>query len=143
VNVLFVCTGNICRSPTAEGIARDRYPDLATYSSAGTIAIRGSAPSRPAIAAAAELGIDISDLRGSPLSKASRTLPDHVYVMTERHRERVLAALPGLAERVELLDPAGEIADPYGLDLDFYRQTRDQIARAIDARAVEWRRDSE
>lgn len=138
MHILFICTGNICRSPMAEGIARDRYPELATYSSAGTMAIRGSAPTGAAIDAAAESGVDIAELRGLSLSSATDPLPDRIYVMTRRHRDRVANALPGLEERIELLDAAGEIADPYGLDLDFYRATRDQIAAAIDVRAKEW-----
>lgn len=121
----------------AEGIARARYPDFASYTSAGTYAMRGSTPSENAVAAAAELGADISRLRGRSLRKASKPLPDRIFVMTERHRDRVVAMYPGLADRVALLDVRGDIADPYGLDLEFYRQTRDRIAAAIDARFAE------
>ncbi len=138
MHILFVCTGNICRSPMAEGIARSRHGDRATFSSAGTIAIRGSAPTPTAATAAAELGVKIADLRGLQLSRAFTPIPDHIYVMTRRHRDRVVAAFPGLAERVELLDPQGEVADPYGYDLDVYRAARDQIAAAIDERSKEW-----
>lgn len=127
----------------AEGIARYRYSSLATFSSAGTMAIRGSAPTAAAQEAAAELGVDISGLRGSALSQSTDPLPDHIYVMTERHRARVAAALPGLAERVELLDSDAEVADPYGMDIETYRAARDQIAEAIDGRAAEWGRQPE
>jgi len=122
----------------AEGIARERFPDLATYSSAGMVAVRGATPTSSAVAAAAEIGIDISDLRAAPVRKGSNPLPDHIYVMTAGHLERVVAAFPGLAERVELLDPEGEVPDPYGYDLDSYRAARDQIERAIEARSREW-----
>ncbi len=127
----------------AEGIARERFPDLATYSSAGTVTVRGANPTSSAIAAAAEIGIDISQLRAGPLRKGSDPLPDHIYVMTDQHLNRVVAAFPGLAERVELLDPQGEIADPYGYDIAVYRATRDQIVAAIEARAREWITDLE
>jgi protein-tyrosine-phosphatase len=127
----------------AEGIARTRFPDLATYASAGTAAIRGSAPTATATAAAAEIGIDISGLRAGALRKGTDPLPDRIYVMTTGHLDRVVAAFPGLAERVELLDPEGEIADPYGFDIEVYRTTRDQIFCAIEARAREWRAESE
>ena len=126
-----------------EGIARERFPDLATYSSAGTVIVRGANPTSSAIAAAAEIGIDISQLRAGPLRKGSDPLPDHIYVMTDQHLNRVVAAFPGLAERVELLDPQGEIADPYGYDIAVYRATRDQIVAAIEARAREWITDLE
>jgi protein-tyrosine phosphatase len=141
MHILFVCTGNICRSPMAEGIARERYPDLATFSSAGTRAVRGSAPTGFATTVTKELGIDIAGLRASSLRKAITPTPDHIYVMTERHRSRVVADHPGLAGRVELLDPSGDVADPYGLDADFYRATRDKIAAAIDYRARHWRQE--
>lgn len=138
MHILFVCTGNICRSPMAEGIARARHGDLATFSGAGTVAVRGSAPTTPATTAAEEIGVDIAALRATQLSKAFSPIPDHIYVMTSRHRDRVISAFPGLADRVELLDPNGEIPDPYGYDLDVYRAARDQIAVAIDERAREW-----
>jgi protein-tyrosine-phosphatase len=127
----------------AEGIARSHFPDLATYASAGTVAVRGAAPTASATTAAAEIGIDISALRAGALSKGSDPLPDHIYVMTTGHLERVIAAFPGLAERVELLDPDGEVADPYGYDLETYRATRDQILTAISARSREWIAEAE
>ena len=125
----------------AEGIARDRYPDLATFGSAGTRAVRNSAPTDSAVTVTAEFDIDIGGLRSSSLRNAFSPIPDHIYVMTERHRSRVVQDFPGLADRVELLDPVGDIADPYGLDTAFYRATRDKIAAAIDQRAQEWREE--
>jgi protein-tyrosine-phosphatase len=127
----------------AEGIARARYPDLATYDSAGTMAVRGSAPTSLATSAAGELGIDIGSLRAGSLHNAFTPIPDRIYVMTERHRTKVVADHPGLADRVELLDAAGDIADPYGRDIAFYRYTRDKISAAIDLRAQEWRNELE
>ncbi|MCP3977057.1 MAG: hypothetical protein GY720_21425 [bacterium] len=122
----------------AEGIARARYGDRATFSGAGTIAVRGSVPTTPATTASDEIGVDIRDLRATQLNKSFSPLPDHIYVMTNRHRERVISAFPGFADRVELLDPNGDVPDPYGYDIDVYRAARDQIAAAIDARAKEW-----
>jgi len=122
----------------AEGIARARYGDRATFASAGTMAVRGSPPTEAAVVAAGEFGVDINTIRAAGLAKSTDPLPDKIYVMTARHVAAVQRAIPGLAERVELLDPEGDIADPYGFDLDFYRGTRDQIAAAIDRRAAEW-----
>lgn len=126
----------------AEGIARHGYPDLATYGSAGTMAVTDSPPTDAAHLAAGEIGVDISGLRGHAVTEATDPLPDHIYVMTERHLDNVKDALPHVADRVELLDPDGEIADPYGFDIDFYRQTRDQIVAAIDRRSAEWTEDA-
>ncbi len=138
MHILFVCTGNICRSPLAEGIARHHHADLATYSSAGTRAIRDSPPTRPAIAVAREEGVDITGLRGTALDAAVAVTADRVYVMTERHHAHILRAYPELTERVQLLDPRGDIADPYGADIEVYRRVRDQIREAVAARAREW-----
>lgn len=102
------------------------------------MAVRGAAPTTPATAAANEIGVDISGLEATQLNKSFHPIPDHIYVMTSRHRVRVIAAFPGMADRVELLDRRGEVADPYGHDLEVYRAARDQIAAAIDARAQEW-----
>lgn len=122
----------------AEGIARQRYPELATYASAGTMAVRGATPTDSANIAASEIGADIADLHGLALTRATDPLPDRIYVMTNRHLAKVRSALPGLADRVELLDPDREIGDPYGSDIDVYRRTRDQLANAIERRAAEW-----
>jgi len=127
----------------AEGIARANHSELATYGSAGTMAVRGSAPTDPATCVVGELGIDIGNLRATSLRRALTPIPDRIYVMTERHRAKVAAGHSDLADRVELLDPAGEIADPYGLDEEFYRKTRDKIVAAIDLRAEEWRKGQE
>lgn len=127
----------------AEGIARKRYGDRATFASAGTMAVVGSAPTAAARTAAAEIDVDISELRGLSLARSVDPVPDRIYTMTERHRRQVAVAIPELADRVELLDPAGEVADPYGRDLIFYRHARDQIAAAIDRRAADWRTEQE
>ena len=136
--IVFVCTGNICRSPMAEGIARHRYGDIANFASGGTLPMIDHAPTGHAVDAAAELDTDIGDLRGSPLSAAFDPVPDHIYVMTRRHMAAVSAQFPELADRIELLDAPHEVADPYGYGPATYRETRDQIAQAIEARAAEW-----
>ena len=132
--VLFVCTGNICRSPMAEYLARDLAGDRARFTSAGTIAIDGHPPSPGAVAAMAEIGIDLRLHGARPLEEALAAQPDIVFCMTGLHRKAVSrAAGPGV--RVELLDPGGgEIDDPYGMDTDDYRRSRDEIAGALRAR---------
>lgn len=102
------------------------------------MAVRGAPPTVSAAEAAAEIDIDIADLRSQSLPRAIDPPPDKIYVMTEHQRRQVAAAAPGLAGRIELLDPDGEVADPYGLDLDHYRHARDQISSAIERRAPHW-----
>ena len=76
-SVLFVCTGNICRSPIAEGLFRrllGNRKDI-EVSSAGIHAVRGQPPSAHAIEVCAEEGVDIRELRSQPLTSASLIAP--------------------------------------------------------------------
>ncbi len=131
---LFVCTGNLCRSPMAEAIARAMAPGEA-LASAGTWAGRGNPATREAVVAAAEAGGDLAGHRSQPLTRDLLAAADRVYVMTRSHVQAVEDLLPAAAGRTELLDPGGaEIADPYGLPIDDYRACRDQIVAALEAR---------
>ena len=139
--VLFVCTGNTCRSALAEGIARARLgPESGVaFESAGLYAL-DRAPATPnALAVAAEAGVDLAAHRARPVTREMVEGADRIYVMT-RSQAEALACMgsPG-GNRAALLDPAGEdIPDPYGQDLDAYRGARDRITAAVEARATEW-----
>jgi protein-tyrosine phosphatase len=133
IGVLFVCTGNICRSPTAEGVfrgmARRAGLDAAfSIDSAGTYGGHaGEPPSRLAIEAAARRGYDISGLRARPVTAADIARFDHVLAMDRGH----LAALRRLAPR-ELVGrlemfAAVDVADPYGGNARDYERALDAI----------------
>lgn len=89
MRVLFVCMGNICRSPTAEGVFRkllEGHPDLAAidFDSAGTHGYHaGHPPDRRAIAAAKRRGIDISDLKARPVDTSDFEAFDLILAMDE------------------------------------------------------------
>ncbi|WP_339615459.1 low molecular weight protein-tyrosine-phosphatase [uncultured Gilvimarinus sp.] len=89
VKVLFVCLGNICRSPTAEGLFKARLKaqgleDVVLTDSAGTAGWHvGKAPDDRAIAAAAERGIDISSLRARQVTGADFTEFDYIVAMDD------------------------------------------------------------
>jgi len=137
--VLFVCTGNICRSPMAEALFRHRIGDGAGWdaTSAGTYAGTGSPASDNAIEALRELEIDLRGHQSQPLSTELVDAADLIVTMTAAHRFFILEEFAEVENRVFLLKSFGtsnvpaDISDPYGGSLDIYRKTRDEIDRAL------------
>jgi protein-tyrosine-phosphatase len=134
--VLVVCGGNTCRSPMAEGMAASLartagIPDgCISVASAGVSAYDGEPASQNAVAAMAELGIDISAHRSRRLTPELIDDADLVLTMEQRHLEAVIKMAPAARTRVRLLAD-DDIADPFMLSVDAYRHTRDQIAEAL------------
>lgn len=135
--MLFVCTGNTCRSALAEVLAADllhregRREIL--VSSAGTHATPGSPATIGARLVAAELGLQLEYHHSTNLDAALVATADHIFCMDTTHLRAVQALKPDAM--VSLLSPQGnEIADPYGSGIESYRQTRDEILRALTAR---------
>ena len=141
-NLLFVCSGNTCRSPLARVIA-ERMLQVRGWShvrveSAGTSAIPGAPASAQALAVAEEHGMDLSPHRSRPLSRELLAWADLVLAMSPAHVARV-ASLDG-GDRVLLVTAFLEgpeaglpVQDPFGGDLDEYRLTYAQLATALDA----------
>ncbi|MEJ2695723.1 MAG: hypothetical protein P8013_03665 [Candidatus Sulfobium sp.] len=129
INILAVCTGNICRSPMAEGILSgmpEIFPGVRA-SSAGTHALEGNAPSEFSVVACREQGIDISSHRAKRLDGNIIERSDLVVCMEPVHVELVLSLDISAADRIyNLADFSdrnlGKIADPYGCSLREYRQ---------------------
>jgi glycine hydroxymethyltransferase len=139
--VLFVCTGNICRSPMAEGLFRHITRGRKGYEalSAGVGAIDGQAPSEYSVRALAELGIDIAHQRSRPLSADLVARADYIFGMTHNHVDNIILLYPQAAEKTFLLREFDEtldqyekdISDPIGGSYEVYRNCRDQIEQGI------------
>jgi len=149
--VLFVCTGNTCRSPLAArfarqvtaqsmGVTEDRLLARGLrFTSAGTATAAGMSASAGSLEAGAEVGLDLSDHESQPIEPSLWSRAIRIYCLSESHRRVLLNEAPEVADRVELLRPDGaDIADPYGGDIDVYRRSRDEICDAVRARAGDW-----
>lgn len=131
--VLFVCTGNICRSPMAEELFRMEQGDNQEVlaSSAGVSTAEGFPPSLNAQLAMKELGRDISSQRSHVLTGELVQKVHLILTMTASHLQIARAYFPSAASKMLMLNPKGDIFDPYGGDLATYRRCRDQIHNAI------------
>lgn len=142
-HVIFVCTGNICRSPMAEGLLKHRLGDSddIQVSSAGIAASPGMPPSPNSVTAMKELGIDITDQTSSQLTPELVKSADYLFVMTFGHLDAILMMYPEAAEKTYLVRHFIEdetllhrdISDPIGQPLRVYRHCRDEIASAMDS----------
>src|SRR6185369_1524623 len=139
--ILFVCTGNICRSPMAEGLFRHATGGRGNYRvlSAGVGAADGLPPSEFAARALKELGIDISQQRSRLLTADLVHQADYILGMTHSHVDAITLLYPQAAEKTFLLREFDEtldayendISDPIGGSYEVYLNCRDQIEQGI------------
>lgn len=129
--ILFVCTGNTCRSPMAEGIlnklAGERNLDVFAKS-AGISAAEGSPASVNSVKACEEIGVDISRHRSTQLTNQMFYEADEVVPLTKTHQ---IIMQDAFKNREKIL-PALDVPDPFGGDLEEYRLCRDRIKEKIE-----------
>ena len=124
--IIFVCTGNTCRSPMAEGYLKSKNRKGLEVISRG-LAADGSAISPNSVAAMKELGIDISDHVSRQLTFADINESSVFICMSSSHAD----VLEGLGIDKLKIFVLG-ISDPYGADLETYKACRDEIIAGID-----------
>lgn len=149
VKFLFVCSGNTCRSPMAEGLARKYLAEKACCTidrleekcykimSAGTMGIVGMAASVQAAVACEARGVDISCHKSSAISRELIEQSDVIFVMTRTHVKQVGGVCPQAADRCSLLAEGVDIPDPIGQDRQVYDNVASVIEEAVKKRIDE------
>ena len=137
-HVLFICTGNVCRSPMAEGLLRHMAGDRVKVASAGLGAGHGQPPSAHAIEVLGKEGIDIADIRSQPVSAHLLQQADYIFTMTRDHLDMLLLLFPEMASKTRLLrfeeaakGGRADVTDPIGGPRATYESCKTDIQRAM------------
>jgi protein-tyrosine phosphatase len=149
VTILFVCTGNSCRSPMAEGLFKKYLAEKLGYTvdrlvekgyiitSAGTLGMVGFPASTEAVRVCAAMGVDISNHRSRALNGLLIEQSDLIYVMAQGHRDAVADISPESIDNCSLLAEDTDIPDPIGQSQTVYNDCAELIDRALRKRLSE------
>lgn len=143
IHVIFICTGNICRSAMAEKYLKHKLKELnlenkVKVTSAGTYAISGEDSTEFAKKAIGKhLGYSYLH-QASTLEEGNITEADYILVMTNKHKQDVLSRYPNLEGKVQLLKEYShkkdymDIDDPWGFNYNVYEECAEQIVECVD-----------
>jgi len=147
--ILYVCSGNTCRSPMAEAITRqilsaqlhvpedDLEKKGLQVVSAGAMAMPGARAAAPAIEVLREMGGDLTRHRSRPLTVELIHQADMIFAMGRAHARAVTSLVPSASEKVATLDPQGDIDDPIGGDVALYHRLAGELRTLIEQRLRE------
>lgn len=137
MNILFVCTGNTCRSPLAEAILKSKQAEDVTVRSAGIYATPNAAMSVNAKRVLDDANI-VHDHQATQLSSTEVNWADLILTMTANHRDFIVANYPFEKQKVytlkEYISPTAyqDVVDPYGGDQGVYEQTYHELEELIE-----------
>jgi tRNA threonylcarbamoyl adenosine modification protein (Sua5/YciO/YrdC/YwlC family) len=153
--VLFVCTGNTCRSPMGEFLMKQRLAELKkckieqledhgfVVMSAGIAAAPGCPASSESVVVMREQGLDLTRHESQPLTEQLARHADLILTMTAGHWQTIVQRWPAAADRTQMLLPEQiDVADPIGRAMDAYRYAAQQIKMGVDFHAERLYRES-
>lgn len=140
-NVLFVCTGNTCRSPLAEVLFRDLVKDATDYEvgSAGTGAFSGQNASRHSVSLAKSKGLDLSKHQSRAVTIDLIEKATHIFALGRSHLSALLSDYPEAEDKIYLLSEftaddrlrGRDVSDPFGGDLEEYREMQEHLEQLL------------